>query len=121
MNFLKITVKRTNEVLGDKIRTAETFWQRFCGLMMQPGLNDGEGLLIAPCNSIHMMFMKFPIDAIFLDAANQIKALYSKLNPWTGLSSIHRNAVKVLEIKAGSIEKAGLEIDDILLMEQTKC
>lgn len=121
MNLLRVTVKRTNKVLGERIRTAGTFWQRFRGLMMQPELNDGEGLLIAPCNSIHMMFMKFPIDAVFLDTANQIKALYSKLKPWTGLSSIHRNAEKVLELKAGSIKKAGLEIDDILLMEQTKC
>ncbi|MGM0599575.1 MAG: DUF192 domain-containing protein [Candidatus Rifleibacteriota bacterium] len=121
MNLLKITVKRTNEVLGEKIRTAETFWQRFRGLMMQSELEEGEGLLISPCNSIHMMFMKFPIDAIFLDATNRIKALYSKLKPWTGLSSIHRNAVKVLELKAGSIEKAGLEIDDILVMEQITC
>ena len=121
MNLIKITVKRTNEVLGEKIRTAETFWQRFRGLMMQAGLNEDEGLLIEPCNSIHMMFMKFPIDAVFLDATNRIKALYSSLRPWIGLSSIHRNAVKVLELKAGSIKKAGLEIDDILLMEQTKC
>lgn len=121
MTFLRITNKRNNQIVGDRIKVAKTFWSRFRGLMMTPEILEGEGLLISPCNSIHMMFMKFPIDAIFLDASNQIKALYRKLSPWFGISSMHRDVCSVIELKAGTIEKAGLEIDDILLLERLKC
>lgn len=89
--------------------------------MMAPELEDGEGLLISPCNSIHMMFMRFPIDAVFINANNQIKALYKRLSPWFGISSIHKDACSVIELKAGTIEKSGLEINDFILMEQIKC
>jgi uncharacterized membrane protein (UPF0127 family) len=119
MNLLRITTK-DNQLLGDKIKIANTFFARFRGLMMTASLSDGEGLFISPCNSIHMMFMRFPIDAIFIDTQNQVKALYRRLKPWLGLTSIHRNACSVLELKAGTIDRVGLKIDDFLKMEKKK-
>jgi uncharacterized membrane protein (UPF0127 family) len=121
MELLRVTVKHNNKLIGDKIKVADTFLARFRGLMMRPGLEEGEGLLISPCNSIHMMFMRFPIDAIFLDAGNQIKALYRKLSPWIGFSSLHRDVTSVLELKAGMIDNSGVKIDDILIMERIRC
>ena len=34
------------------------------GLMMQRSMQPGEGLVIEPCSSIHMMFMLFRSDAV---------------------------------------------------------
>lgn len=108
-------------MVGARVRQADSFWARFRGLMMTQELADGEGLLISPCNSIHMMFMRFPIDAIFLDSGNCVRAIYEKLRPWVGLSGWHRDVSSVLELKSGSIQKTGIRVNDTLRMEQIEC
>ncbi|MBZ0252169.1 MAG: DUF192 domain-containing protein, partial [Candidatus Methylomirabilis sp.] len=45
-------------VLAPRARDAATFLSRFLGLMGRAGLPEGEALVIAPCNSIHMFFMR---------------------------------------------------------------
>jgi len=119
--LLKVLNSRDQSVVGARVRLADSFWARFRGLMLVPELAEGEGLLISPCNSIHMMFMRFPIDAIFLDSSNCIRAVYEKLRPWTGFSSWHRDVSSVLELKSGSIQKTGIRVNDTLRMEQIEC
>lgn len=116
--MLKILIERNEKVIGDRIAVADSFLSRLQGLMFKAELADGEGLLIKPCSSIHMMFMRFPIDAIFMDAGNRVKALYKKLAPWTGLTKWHREATSVLELKSGTIDKSGVELNDKLILEQ---
>ncbi len=120
-SFVKIINERDGQVIGSSVRVAGSFWQRFRGLMLVERLAEGEGLLLSPCNSIHMMFMRFPIDAIFLDAGNRVMALYEKLLPWVGLSGWHRDVSSVLELKSGTIEKNGIRVSDILRMERIEC
>ncbi len=119
--LLKVLNNRDQSLVGARVRRADTFWARFRGLMLAPELAEDEGLLISPCNSIHMMFMRFPIDAIFLDSGNCIRALYEKLRPWTGLSGWHRDVSSVLELKSGTIQKSGVRVNDTLRMEPIEC
>lgn len=105
------------KVIADKVRVADSFWQRFRGLMLAAPLKDNEGLLIESCSSIHMMFMRFSIDAVFLDAANKVKKLYSGLLPWLGIG-IASGSCKVIELKSNTIENLGIKIGDLLLLEQ---
>lgn len=119
--YVKITNGRDESLVADRVRVADGFWQRFRGLMLTPEPTEGEGLLLSPCNSIHMMFMLYPIDAIFLDAGLKIKALYEKLPPWIGLSRLHRDVSSVLELRSGTINKIGVRVDDVLRMERTEC
>ncbi len=116
--LVRIVNERDQTVVADRVRVAESFWQRFRGLMLSSEPAENEGLLLSPCNSIHMMFMLYPIDAVFLDAGNSIKALYEKLSPWIGLSGWHRDVSSVIELKSGTINKTGIRINDILRMEQ---
>ena len=119
--LFRVMNNRDQSVIGTRIRMADSFWSRFRGLMLAPELSDGEGLLITPCNSIHMMFMRFPIDAIFLDSGNCIRAIYEKLRPWVGLSGWHRDVSSVLELKSGTIQKSGVRVNDTLRMEPIEC
>ena len=50
-----------------KVKIADTFFTRLAGLMFQKKLPQGTGLLLVPCNSVHMCFMRFSIDVIYLD------------------------------------------------------
>jgi len=119
--LLQVINEREQSVVATQVRVAAGFWQRFRGLMLTAEPAEGEGLLLSPCNSIHMMFMLYPIDAVFLDAGHKIRALYQKLSPWFGLSSWHRDVSSVLELKSGTINKTGIRIDDVLRMERFPC
>lgn len=123
MNYglVRIINERDQTLVGSRVRVAATFWQRFRGLMLATEPAEGEGLLLSPCNSIHMMFMLYPIDAVFLDAGNKIRAVYEKLSPWVGFSRWHTDVSSVLELKSGTIQKTGVRVDDTLRMERLEC
>ena len=46
---------------------ADSAWARSKGLLGRASLGEDEGILLRPGSSIHMFFMRFPIDAVFLD------------------------------------------------------
>jgi uncharacterized membrane protein (UPF0127 family) len=97
------------KLILDDCKLADTFWKRFKGLMLKKGLREKEGLLIEKCNSIHMFFMLFEIDAIFLDENDTIVKLVENLKPWKGLVLPVKNGGKVLEVKAGFIKQNSLK------------
>src|SRR5579863_2959206 len=61
---------------------ASTYWRRFVGLMGRSSLDAGEGLLFPGTGSIHMFFMRFPIDAVFCDRDLRVVKVVSGLRPW---------------------------------------
>jgi uncharacterized protein len=85
---------------------------RMRGLMWRGGLPAGEGLLIRPAPSIHTAFMRFPIDAVFLDRSLQVLAVVECLRPWRTASK--RSARAVLELPAGESSRRGLCVGDRL-------
>jgi uncharacterized membrane protein (UPF0127 family) len=95
---------------GDSVRcrVSDSFWSRFMGLMGKPGLPSGEGLLIRPCNSIHMFFMRFSIDALFLDRDYSIVKLVRNLTPGAIVGTVP-GACQVLEIASGSTPPSFME------------
>lgn len=53
---------------------------------------------------IHMCFMKFPIDAVFLDADGRVLRVLANLKPWR-FSPWVPGARGVLELPAGRADK----------------
>ena len=96
-----------------KIKIADNFFSRLRGLIGKNFLPQGEGLLIAPCQSIHMCFMKFPIDAIYIDKNFVIKKIVPNLKTWTGFS-ICLSAWGVVEVAAGEAERLNLKVGEKL-------
>ena len=92
-----------------KIEIADTFFKRLIGLIGRKNLPAGQGLLIAPCNSIHMMFMRFAIDAIYIDKNFVIKKIVRNLKPWIGFS-ICFGAWAVIEMNAGEAVRLNLQV-----------
>ena len=97
--------------LGDRIRLAATPWGRMRGLLGCEGLGFGEGLWIRPTNSIHMFFMKFSIDALFLDRDLRVVRIVHHLAPWRMAGPVW-SAWSVLELPAGTLARAGCAIGD---------
>ena len=92
-----------------EIELAESFFSRLRGLMLRSHLDSGKGLLLAPCNSIHMLFMRFAIDVIYLDKEYRIKKIARNVLPWIGLSFCF-GAHGALEMASGEAERLKLAV-----------
>ena len=98
--------------LAENLEVPSTFIGRGVGLMFRRELPAGRGMWIVPCNGIHMMFMRFPIDAVFLDSKERVKKVYPKLPAWYGVVWLEWGAHSVLELPPGSTEGMGLNRGD---------
>lgn len=110
--------------LAAQLESADGLWGRFMGLMGRPSLAPDAGLWLPGTNGIHMMFMRFPIDAVFLarpDAADggtrRVLSVHRALRAWTGLVPLVRGADGVLELPVGTIERTGTAVGDLVVLE----
>ena len=88
------------EIQGFRAEVARSFLQRAVGLIGRRGLPPGEGLLILRCNAIHTFFMRFPIDATFLDGRDNVVRVVRDIRPWHPFVWGGWRARKVLETAA---------------------
>jgi len=103
------------EVIGKRIVIADGFLSRLKGLLGRNGLEEGEGLLLSPCSSIHCLGMKFTIDAIFLDKDFRVVSIHPDLKP--GSMASNSKARYVLELKAGEAARYNIQIGEQLRIE----
>ena len=87
---------------------AERTFERMKGLLGRASLDPTKGMLIRPCSSIHMWFMRFPIDAAFLDKDLQVLKIHRNLKPWQ-IALARRGTTSVLEEAAGELEDVKTE------------
>ena len=91
------------------VEVADSFFNRLRGLMFRKHLEVGHGLLITSCNSIHMMFMRFAIDVVYLDKDYTIIKIVRNLRPWLGVS-ICLSASSALELNSGEAQRLNLQV-----------
>ena len=108
--------------LADRLEIGAGLWGKFRGLMGRRALPSGDGLWLPDSNGIHMMFMRFPIDAVFVgraatDGSRPVVALRRTLRPWTGIVWYVRGAHGVLELPAGAIDSSGTQVGDLIGLE----
>ena len=92
-----------------EVELADNFFKRFCGLMLRRPLEKGRGLLLTPCDGVHMLFMRFSIDVIYLDKNFCIKKIVRNLWPWLGLS-VCFGAWGALELPSGEADRLKLVV-----------
>jgi uncharacterized membrane protein (UPF0127 family) len=95
-------------VLAERVEVARSFWARFLGLMGRRELAPGNGLFMSG-NGIHMFFMRFPIDAVFLakptnGGERRVVSVHRGVRPWIGLVPLVLGADGVLELPVGAID-----------------
>lgn len=87
--------------IGDvEAEVAETMFARMRGLIGRKTLAPGKGMLIPKCNCIHTFFMRFPIDATFLDKNGRTVKVVRNVRPWRPWIWGGWRAASVLETKA---------------------
>jgi hypothetical protein len=100
-------------VVGDRIRIARSMRDRTIGLLRTPELRAGEGLWIENAPSIHMFFMRYAIDAVFVDGSGRVTKLVPNLKPWQVVLWA-RGAKDCLELPAGAASSASISLGDEL-------
>ena len=113
MKVLNVT---RGTVLGANVHTAQGFFGRMIGLLGKNRLDEGEGLWISPCSSIHSIGMRFVFDALFLGSDGKILWLHEGFQ-MNRISGIVRNACGVLELPAGTIGRTGSAVGDEIRFE----
>jgi uncharacterized protein len=102
-------------VLCERCERAERLTARMRGLLGRDGLAPGEGMLINPAPSVHMFFMRFPLDVVFLDRSSRVVRVVHGLRPWRTAGA--RKAVAALELPAGTAARHGLGAGATLTFE----
>jgi uncharacterized membrane protein (UPF0127 family) len=115
---LKVSVRNQtrNTVLGGSVDVADSSQKRRTGLLKHTHLEEGEGLWIVPCESVHTFFMKFAIDLVYLDKKKKVRKVRSAVPPWRASACL--TAHSIIELPAGTIEKSGTQPGDQLSIEE---
>ena len=105
-----------------RLEVAQSWLARLRGLIGRSELGSGEGLYFPGTNGVHMFFMRFPIDCLFVgkrraDGTREIVAVHDRLAPWTGIVLWARGADGVAEVPAGSVETTGLHRGDLVRLD----
>jgi uncharacterized membrane protein (UPF0127 family) len=111
---LRLT-KQDGTVVAEPLEIASNFVTSGLGLMGRARLPENGGLLIHGCNGIHMMFMRFPIDAVFVDRRGVVVKTYERLRPWIGFVPLVWGADKCAELPVGTIRRYAIKAGDQLL------
>ena len=97
-----------DRVVCERCLVADSPWTRMRGLLGRGGLESGEGLLLRPAGSVHMFFMRFPIDVVFLSRDGEVLKIVSDLRPWRTAGA--RRAKSALELGTGEAERHGIRV-----------
>ena len=93
------------DVLADDVKVADGILSRAVGLMFRSSLPDGYALVFEFGRErrvgLHMIFVPFPIDAVFLDVEGVVRSVET-LRPWFGYAS--ERAATVVELPAGAAD-----------------
>jgi uncharacterized membrane protein (UPF0127 family) len=103
-------------VVCERCEIPERAFGRARGLLGRDGLEPGEGMLIDRAGSVHMFFMRFPIDVVFLARDRTVVGVRHRLAPWCLAGA--RGAVAALELPAGRASEVGVEKGQLLVLEE---
>jgi uncharacterized membrane protein (UPF0127 family)/CheY-like chemotaxis protein len=106
-----LTLRRDDgRIVCDSVEVADTYLRKLRGLVGRRRLESGRGMVIRPAGSIHTQFMRFPIDAVFLDHNQQVIHVAPNLAPFKAAAC--RGAREVVELAAGECERRELRVGD---------
>ncbi|HET8568352.1 MAG TPA: DUF192 domain-containing protein [Candidatus Limnocylindria bacterium] len=112
----RVVDRTRGSVLAERCAVADTFVSRGVGLIGRAGLAEGEALRITKTNAITMLFMRFAIDAVFVDRDRRVVRVVERLGPWVPAVLAPR-ATEVIELPAGAAARAGAQAGDVLEYE----
>lgn len=106
--------QRTGEAVAHTVEVAVTRRDRRKGLLGRSDLPSSTALILAPCGAIHTMFMRFAIDAVFVDEDGRVVKIVPELAPWRIAAAALARAV--VEMPARSLRACPVSVGDRLYL-----
>ena len=100
-------------VIADHVEIADCFWKRARGLIGRREIPDGFGLVIRPCNGIHMLFMSMALDAVHVDTSGRVVRILQEIKPWR-LGPIVWKSAWVIELPGETARATGTQVGDLI-------
>ena len=122
IRVIRIVSCKNNRSVADQCGVAESFLGRLRGLIGVKYLEEGKGLMLKPCNDIHMWFMSIPIDVVFVKTRGtdfsevEVTSVYPGLQPWHFFPVSDKKASVTLELPVGTIDRCELQSGDLLCL-----
>jgi uncharacterized membrane protein (UPF0127 family) len=114
-HFIRVTNSTRRATLAERCRVASSTRDRTVGLLATPA--PGEALFIERSPSIHMFFMRYPIDVVFVDRQRRVAKVIPNLRPWRVVWWAP-GARDCLELPAGALLGTGTQVGDQLELTQ---
>jgi len=105
---------RTDQPVASTVEIASTRATRRKGLLGRDSLAAGSALVLTPCNAVHTVGMRFPIDVVFIDSKGLVRKIVQGLPPWRmAVSPLSRATI---ELAAGQLASEMLRVGDRLYL-----
>lgn len=112
-----VLINKTNDsIISKNMKVADSYFKRLKGLMFTKEFPEENSLQLIPCNQIHTFFMKYMIDALYLDKNNNIIFIDENLKPGKVGKRI-KKALSVIELPSGNVKKFNIKIGDLIIIE----
>jgi len=98
----KLVTANDGRILLTKVYKTTTLFDRLRGMLGRSEPRPEQAMVITPCNSVHMLFMRYALDIIFLDAKGTVLSLRTPLLPWKMAADMR--AKQVVELRSGMLE-----------------
>jgi hypothetical protein len=115
---MSVLRKGDGTLVAAQVELADHLLKQMVGLMFRRGIPESYAMVfdlyLEQRISIHMLFVPFPIDIVFLDRDRRIVDARQGLRPWIGLAFSRRPARYAIELPARAIERHSLREGDTL-------
>jgi uncharacterized protein len=108
----RLSIASSETVIAAQIELADSAWKRSRGLLGRASLGVDEGMRFEPASSLHMWFMRFAIDVIYVDRDERVVKLVREFKPWR--MSWAWGTRTAYELPVGSVDRAGVVVGDVL-------
>lgn len=115
--YVRIENTTRQSLLASRAELANTVWARMRGLLGRSALASGEALVIQPCQGVHTLLMRFPIDVLHVDAAGRVCRTVEALRP-NRLGPLVWRSRYVVELPAGAIRASGTQVGDRIVISE---
>ncbi|MGM0771661.1 MAG: DUF192 domain-containing protein [Halobacteriota archaeon] len=115
-------LKSNGNVISSDVEYAKSMFSQAKGLMFRSSVKDSYAMVfILPSMkkvSLHMLFVPFPLDVLFLDDDKRIvKTTY--LRPWIGTGDSGEKVKYIIELPAGVIFRSDLSVGDHVMFDES--
>lgn len=115
---MKLVNKTKNRVIARDCKICRSAWSKAKGLMFTRERSVRRNALVFKfgrpmTQSLHMFFVFYPIDVIFLDDKKKVVEIKQDFRPFTIYTS-KRNAMYVIELPGSAVGKSKTGLGDVI-------